>query len=117
MAHTPTSHVVSCAAQQPRQSCWQRQSAREGDEEQVLSAYNSSRGRSRVETMLLGQACDRLKREVQGFLTLLKYWRDQAGHGATADISDNEAYTSLALLLRFAAYVNDCWGELTEENA
>jgi len=88
--------------------------AREGDEERVLSAYNSSQGRSRVEGMLLGQARDHLNREVQGFLTLLKYWRDQASHGATANISDNEAYTSLALLLRFATYVDDWWGELTE---
>jgi len=88
--------------------------AREGDDEKVLSAYNSSQGRSRVENMLLGQARPRLKEEVQGFLTLLKYWRDQAGHGSTANISDNEAYTSLALLLRFATYVDDWWSELTE---
>ena len=85
--------------------------AREGNEEKVLSTYNSSQGRSRVETMLLGQARERLKREIQGFLTLLKYWRDQAGHGAAANITDNEAYTSLALLLRFATYVDDWWGD------
>ncbi len=91
--------------------------ARQGDEAEVLCAYNSSQGRSRVENMLLGQARDRLKREVQGFLTLLKYWRDQASHGATASISDNEAYTSLALLLRFATYVDEWWSELTEEGA
>ncbi len=91
--------------------------ARNGDEKRVLSAYNSDRGRSRVESMLLGQARDRLKQEMQGFLTLLKYWRDQASHGAPANISDNEAYTSLALLLRFATYVDEWWGELTEEGA
>lgn len=91
--------------------------AREGDEERVLSAYNSSQGRSRVETMLLGQARDRLKQEVLGFLALVKYWRDQASHGATANISDNEAFTSLALLLRFATYVDDWWSELTETGA
>jgi hypothetical protein len=87
--------------------------AREGSDEKVLATYNSSQGRSRVETMLLGQARARLKIEIQGFLTLLKYWRDQAGHGAAANITDNEAYTSLALLLRFATYVDDWWSDLT----
>lgn len=91
--------------------------AREKDKEKVLSAYNSSQGRSRIETMLLGQSRIRLKQEIQGFLTLLKYWRDQAGHGATANITDNEAYTSLAILLRFATYVDDWWYELTDKGA
>jgi hypothetical protein len=76
----------------------------------------SSNGRSRIEKILLGQARGRLKQEVQGFLILLKYWRDQAGHGAKANITDNEAYTSLALLLRFATYVDEWWGELTGQD-
>jgi len=87
------------------------------DEDKILSMYNSSQGRSRVEKYLLGSVRKRLEQEFTGFLTLLKYWRDQAGHGAASNIGDNEAYTSLALLLRFAMYVNEWWGELGSHDA
>ena len=43
---------------------------------------------------------------------LLKYWHDAAAYGRRAGITDNEAYTSLALLLRFAQFVNDRWDGL-----
>ena len=43
---------------------------------------------------------------------LLKYWRDSASHGGSARVGDNEAYTSLVLLLRFAIFVRDRWEEL-----
>jgi len=45
---------------------------------------------------------------------LIKYWRDAAAHGAPTNISDNEAYTALAALLRFALFANDNWEELTK---
>jgi hypothetical protein len=82
-------------------------------EEKVLKAYASTMGRSRVEKMLLGQSREQIQREFGGFTTLLKYWRDQAAHGKASGIADNEAYTSLAMLLRFAQFVNDNWDELT----
>ena len=82
-------------------------------QEKILSAYNSSQGRSRVERILLGQARKRLKEEFQGHLTLLKYWRDSAAHGRVTTISDEEAYTSLGMLLRFATSVDARWDELT----
>ncbi|MHB9106892.1 MAG: hypothetical protein ACYDCO_07540 [Armatimonadota bacterium] len=85
-------------------------------EAEVLAMYNSSRGRSRVETLILGQARDRLRQEFEGYLTLLKYWRDIAAHGQATIIADDEAYTSLAMLLRFAHYVNDWWDELTAKS-
>lgn len=88
-----------------------------GDEEKVLKRYNSAHGRSRVEEMLLGQARDNLVREIRGFLGLLKYWRDKAGHGTIAGIGDNEAYTSLAMLLRFAMYVDEWWDDLVGTEA
>jgi hypothetical protein len=87
------------------------------DRNKVLSAYNSAQGRSRVERLLLDSVRDRLKQEMAGYLTLLKYWRDQAGHGAATNIGDNEAYTSLALLLRLALYANEWWDELTTHSA
>jgi hypothetical protein len=88
--------------------------ARVGDQEKVLKAYNGAAGRSRVETLLLGQATDSMRRGFSGLTALLKYWRDSAAHGHIAEITDNEAHTSLALLLRFALFVDDNWDELTK---
>jgi hypothetical protein len=86
--------------------------AKSGDEVRILADYNRASGRSSLEKFLLGKVRDRLREEFQGYLTLLKYWRDQAGHGAASNIKDNEAYTSLALLLRFSLYVDQWWDEL-----
>lgn len=83
------------------------------DEATVLAKYNTSGGRGRVENMIIGKARQELRDEYKGYATLLKYWRDQAAHGKASGIKDNEAYTSLALLLRFAIFVKDNWAELT----
>jgi hypothetical protein len=87
--------------------------AAKADEPTVLRQYNTSGGRRRVENIMLGKARQELRDECVGYMTLLKYWRDQAAHGKASGIKDNEAYTSLALLLRFAIFVNDNWAELT----
>ena len=83
------------------------------DEATVLGQYNSANGRRKVENLLLGQARQDLRDEYKGYMALLKYWRDQASHGTLSGIKDNEAYTALALLLRFAIFANVHWGELT----
>ena len=83
------------------------------NEEYVLKAYASSKGRSRVENMVIGQANKFLKREYQGYSSLIKYWRDESAHGKVSEITDNEAYTSIALLLRFAKFADDNWNEFT----
>ncbi len=87
--------------------------ARSGDPEATLRTYLTAAGRSRVENTLIGQASERVQREFRGLTTLLKYWRDASSHGQASGITDNEAYTSLALLLRFAAFVHDHWTALT----
>ena len=84
------------------------------NEQEVLKAYASANGRSRVENMIIGQAKNYLKREYQGYSSLLKYWRDESAHGKVSGISDNEAYTSIALLLRFAKFADDNWDDLTK---
>ncbi len=86
--------------------------ARNGSEEAVLKIYASANGRSRVESALLAQVRDQLRREFQGLTVLLKYWRDEAAHGRATLMGDNEAYTSLAMLLRFAKLVADNWPDL-----
>ena len=87
------------------------------DEESVLKLYNAANGRSRVEKLLLGQAREKTRRECQGYLSLLKYWRDEASHGGPTNIDDNEALTSLAFLLRFASFIADRWDELVVDTA
>jgi hypothetical protein len=84
------------------------------DEPTVLRQYNASGGRRRVENIILGKARQDLRDECIGYMTLLKYWRDEAAHGKASAIEDNKAYTSLALLLRLAIFVNDNWAELTQ---
>ena len=88
--------------------------AKEGDEDKVLKIYATANGRIKLENMLIGQANDHVKRNFKGFTDLLKYWRDEASHGKPSKISDIESYTSLAMLLRFAAFVNDAWDLLTK---
>ena len=83
------------------------------NEEEILKTYASANGRSRVENIVIGQANSYLQREYKGFSTLIKYWRDESAHGKSSKINDNEAYTSLALLLRFAKFVSDNWDDLT----
>jgi len=87
--------------------------AKRRDEDVVLRSYVGSSGRSRVEKMILGQLHEGVRREFLGFTTLLKYWRDEASHGRASNIGDNEAYTSLAMLLRFAQFAEEHWEQLT----
>jgi hypothetical protein len=87
--------------------------ARTGDEAKVLATYATAQGRSRVENLVVGQSAEGLRREFLAFTSLLKYWRDAAAHGRSKSISENEAYTSLALLLRYASFVSDRWDNLS----
>lgn len=66
---------------------------------------------------LLAHTREQIRREINSLTVLLKYWRDEAAHGKAARIADNEAYTSLALLLRLAQFVHEHWSELTDDDA
>lgn len=89
--------------------------AKTNDKSDVLNKYRSAGGRKKVEDILLGQADAPLKEEFKGFNSLLKYWRDEASHGQVSIINENEAYTAIAMLLRFAMFVDGKWGEITRE--
>lgn len=84
------------------------------DEEGVLKVYRTANGRSRVENQVLGQAPDNIKREFVGLTGLLKYWRDEAAHGSSSQIGDNEGYTSLVMLLRYSMFIDQNWDVLTK---
>lgn len=87
--------------------------AKRGDETQVLKEYCQTSGRSKIENILLGQADKRIKEEFSSCHSLLRYWRDESAHGRASHLEENEAYTALAMLLRFAMYVNNSWNNLT----
>lgn len=87
--------------------------AKTGDETHVLKDWATPGGRGRVENSIIGQQPPGVRNEFLSSSSLLKYWRDVAAHGQRANISGDEAYTALALLLRFARFVDDKWGELT----
>lgn len=87
-------------------------SAKTGNEADVLKTYSSAGGRGRIENLIIAKKNRPVQDEFRGYLGLLKYWRDIAAHGKMSGIKDAEAYTSLALLLRFAQFANDRWDDL-----
>ena len=83
-------------------------------EEQATRIYTGSRGRSRLQTKLLGQQPDRIRTEFERHTELISYWRDQAAHGHQTGIKDGEAFAALSGLLKFAHFAADNWGDLTK---
>lgn len=84
------------------------------DQNDVILKYRTTHGRKKVEDILIGQANQNIKEEFKGFNSLLKYWRDESSHGQVTNISENEAYTAIAMLLRFSLFVENNWKTLTE---
>lgn len=87
--------------------------AKKNDVAAVEKEYLGSGGRGRVEKMLLDSKPAYLVTEFRGFMSLLKYWRDSSAHGLASGIKESEAFTSLAVLLRFAQFGSDRWTDLT----
>lgn len=87
--------------------------AKTKDEAKVLATYRSTSGHNKIENLLIGQAGSSVKEEFKSYHALLKYWRDEAAHGHSSKISESEAYTALAMLLRFVMFIDNRWSELT----
>ena len=86
------------------------------DEESVLHDYRRAGGRKKIEDSIVGKLDSATQTEFRGFSSLLHYWRDESAHGASKSIADNEAFTSLALLLRFCIFVDQRWNDLTSSS-
>ncbi|MEA5488051.1 MULTISPECIES: hypothetical protein [Pseudanabaena] len=84
-----------------------------GNEQDILNKYNSSRGRNLIENFLIGQLNQFIQADFRKYSELLKYWRDDAAHGASVNIGEEEAFTSLILLLRFIQYADKHFSVLT----
>jgi hypothetical protein len=87
--------------------------AKLGDEAQVLKAYRSGSGRSRITTLILGQAKQALSDQFNAMLGVLNYWRDETAHGVHTTVGEAQAHLSVAQLIRFAHFAQDHWGTLT----
>ena len=83
------------------------------DEGKVLALYLGRDGRREVENLLVAGRSAAIREEFRRYTDLLKYWRDSAAHGRAINIDEPEAYSSLALLLRFARWADDRWSDLT----
>lgn len=86
---------------------------KDGNEENILKLYRAANGRQKLENMIIGQQKDGIKNDFEIFFSLLKYWRDEAAHGRKSNISESEAYTSVALIMRCAQFARDNFETLT----
>lgn len=82
-------------------------------ESEVLAEYRQARGRTVIQNRLTTRRNDYVKRELETFLRLLNYWRDEAAHGAESALTDDEAHTALLLLLSYAIFADTRWSDLT----
>lgn len=85
-------------------------------EEEALREYQRSGGRGRIRNRLVGQARSDVQNRFDSYLELLNYWRDESAHGISRSIGEEEAFTSLLLLLRFAQLADVEWGSLTSNS-
>jgi hypothetical protein len=84
-----------------------------GDEKQVLGVYLSRGGRDKVMKSLLGGVAEAVAIPVRTALDVMKYWRDDAGHGVKTSISVSHAGQSLTQLMHLAQIASDHWDKLT----
>ncbi|MBL9090220.1 MAG: hypothetical protein JNL96_03295 [Planctomycetaceae bacterium] len=87
--------------------------AKTGDQAQIEKDYSNPGGRGKIEKLILDPLGKGLQNEFRGYVGLMKYWRDVSAHGMCTNIEDSEAFTSLAILLRFAQFATDRWNDLT----
>lgn len=87
--------------------------AKKGSQDEILKTYKAASGRSNIEKFLIAQQKAHIQLDFTTFMSLLKYWRDESAHGTESKIQEEEAFTSLLLLLRFAQFADSKWQTLT----
>ena len=91
--------------------------AKTGDEGAVLKAYLLLQGRKRTIDGIIHGARAGLADAFKAATDSLSYWRDEAAHGTASEISEIEAHTALARLVRFAQFACDNWTALTDRQS
>jgi Acyltransferase family len=69
---------------------------------EVLSEYQSSRGRDRVIKRVITGSTSVLGERFNSTLGILSFWRDEAGHGIASNIGEIEPHEAISRLLRLA---------------
>jgi hypothetical protein len=87
--------------------------SKKGDEEAILKEYGSSGGRGRIERFLLANQDAHITKNLPNYTSLLNDWRDVAAHGDAPIVGEEEAFTALMLLLRFARFAEERWSDIT----
>jgi hypothetical protein len=87
--------------------------AKSGDEAAILKTYLATQGRRRTIDAIIQGSRAGIAEPFKAATSLLAYWRDEAAHGTTSQISEIEAHTALGRLVRFAQFTCDNWLELT----
>ncbi|MHB0972575.1 MAG: hypothetical protein ACYC60_22750, partial [Thermoanaerobaculia bacterium] len=75
--------------------------------------YDSRNGRSRIENVVMGQARDFIRQNLQPLFGLISYWRDQSSHGSASGVGRDEALTALRSLFYYAKLAHEHWSELS----
>lgn len=78
-------------------------------EQKALLEYQRSGGRQKIRNYLVGQARNEVQTRFDSYIELLNYWRDESAHGVARNIGEEESFTSLLLLLRFAQLGSSEW--------
>lgn len=89
--------------------------AKKGDAEEVLKGYCSSGGRGRIEKLLMVNQDGHIIKNLPNYTSLINDWRDVAAHGSNTYVGEEEAFTALLLLLRFARFADERWDSLTNQ--
>jgi hypothetical protein len=91
--------------------------AKTGDEGAALKTYLAHQGRKRTIDSIIHGARAGIADAFKAATDLLSYWRDEAAHGTASEISEIEAHTALARLVRFAQFACDNWTALTDRQS
>ncbi len=90
-------------------------SAKLGDD-QARAIYRGKSGRSKIESIVIGQAKAIIKQALQPLFGFIAYWRDAASHGAASGVSRNDAITAIRGLFYYAKIVHENWAALTSSS-
>lgn len=90
--------------------------AKKGNEEEALREYGSSGGRGKIERFLLANQDSHISRNLPNYTSLLNDWRDVAAHSDALVVGEEEAFTALLLLLRYAKFAEERWNDIVSNS-
>jgi hypothetical protein len=90
--------------------------ANEPDKEEILKEYESRGGTKKIIDRVFGHLEGKHKNAHSTFNDLLKYRRDDSGHGQHIDISEFDAYDSLSRLIWLSKFIDKNFSDILRES-